>query len=182
VQGQNMVKNMFSFKILRFIVLLGLVEVMLNTLSASASPKLESKLPTGVYYSRGTMFNNSWREVKKRNGRICMMIVDGPANNYRGREEIIVSSVSVRNGNFYLDAINKKIAVYTGKEMRKLYEWVSEETQVAFTIDEGVPWEFRGSDNIPTASAESRKKLQECLNSKNKYVREFKGRKVRGVF
>jgi len=163
----------------KFLAFLGLAEILLSSFVASASPKPESQLLQGVYYSQGTMFNNSWREVRKRNGRICMMMVDGPANNYRGREEIIVSSISVRNGSLYLDALNTKVEVYTGKQIRQRYEWVSEETEVAFSIDQGVPWEFRGDDDIPIPPAEGNQKMQECINSNKKYVRRFEGRMIR---
>jgi hypothetical protein len=57
---------------------------------AVASQKPESKLLSGAYYTAGSSYNNSRREVLNRKGKICMKIVDGPAANVRGQENFIL--------------------------------------------------------------------------------------------
>ena len=54
-----------------------------NSSSTKPSKKIEPKLPSGLYYAMGTMFNNSWREILNRNARTCIKVVDGPPNNVR---------------------------------------------------------------------------------------------------
>jgi hypothetical protein len=149
---------------------------------AVASQKPESKLLSGAYYTAGSSYNNSRREVLNRKGKICMKIVDGPAANVRGQEKIIISSVSVRRGKLYLDANNREIQAYTGKEARQHYEWVFTETEVAFSIDQGEPWEFRGNKPDDRTTPEQNKRMQECVNTKGKYVRKIKGRMLQGRF
>ena len=43
---------------------LTIITALITSISplAFASPKSGSKLPSGAYYTQGTMFNNSWRE------------------------------------------------------------------------------------------------------------------------
>ena len=82
----------------------------ISSLSSAQSNQQDSTiLPTGIYYSQGTMFNNSRREIAHKNNRICIKIVKGPANPYKGVEDITISSVSFQKGKFYIDATGEEL-------------------------------------------------------------------------
>ncbi len=151
---------------------------------AFAAPKPESKLPSGAYYTPGTMFNNSRREILNRNGKICIKIVDGPPNNYRGREEIMISSVSNRGGKLYIDGNNQEIQVMNVRDLPE-YEFLSKYSTVlaAFGDNASSGWGLLAGNNSDsrTTSAQN-KRMQECINTKGNYVRKIKGRMLQGQF
>lgn len=148
-----------------------------------ASPKPESKLPSGAYYSQGTMFNNSWREILNRNGKICIKIVDGPPNNYRGREEIMISSVSNRRGKLYIDGKNQQIKIMNVRELPE-YEFSSQyATFIAAFGDDSAGWGLvAGNNSDSRTTPEQNKRMEECINTKGKYVRKIKGRMLQERF
>jgi hypothetical protein len=134
---------------------------------AFAAPKPESKLPSGAYYTQGTMFNNSWREILNRNGKICIKIVDGPPNNYRGREEIMISSVSNRGGKLYIDGNNQQIQVMNARDLPE-YEFLSKYSTVlaAFGDNTGASsgWGLLAGNNSDSRTTpEQNKRMQECI-------------------
>ena len=98
--------------------------------SAQSNQQGSTILPTGAYYAQGTMFNNSRREIAHQNNRICIKIVDGPSNPYKGVESITISSVSLEKGKFYIDA--------TGIELKL------ENNGKAFSDYVRGTWEYRG--------------------------------------
>ncbi|MEI6443244.1 MAG: hypothetical protein WCO29_08985 [Nostocales cyanobacterium ELA583] len=150
---------------------------------AFASPKSGSKLPSGAYYTQGTMFNNSWREILNRSGKICIKIVDGSPNNVRGREEIIISSVSNRGGTLYIDANNEQIKIMNVRELPE-YEFASQyATFIAAFGDNSAGWGLvAGNKSDSRTTPEQNKRMQECINTKGKYVRKIKGRMLQGQF
>lgn len=153
---------------------------------AFAAPKPESKLLSGAYYTQGTMFNNSRREILNRNGKICIKIVDGPPNNYRGREEIMISSVSNRGGQLYIDGNNQEIQVMNVRELPE-YEFLSKYSTVlaAFSDNTGASsgWGLLAGNNSDSRTTPAQnKRMQECINTKGNYVRKIKGRMLQGQF
>lgn len=146
---------------------------------AIASPKPESKLLSGAYYTPGTMFNNSRREILNRNGKICIKIVDGPPNNYRGREEIMISSVSNRGGKLYIDGNNQEIQVMNVRELPE-YEFLSKYSTVLAAFS---GWGLLAGNNSDSRTTPAQnKRMQECINTKGNYVRKIKGRMLQGQF
>ncbi len=151
---------------------------------AFASPKPESKLPSGPYYAMGTMFNNSWREILNRNGRTCIKIVDGPPNNVRGREEIMISSVSNRGGQLYVDGNNQEIQAMNVRELPE-YKFLSKYSTVlaAFSDNVSSGWGLVAGNNSDSRTTPAQnKRMQECINTKGNYVRKIKGRMLQGQF
>jgi hypothetical protein len=148
-----------------------------------ASQRPESKLPSGAYYTLGTMFNNSWREILNRNGKICIKKVDGPPNNVRGREEIMISSVSTRGGKLYIDATNQQIKIIPVKELPE-YEYFPK-TIAAFEDNTGAAgaWLlFPDNKSDSRTTPEQNKQMQECIKAQGKYTRKIKGRLIPGRF
>ena len=167
---------------------LTIITALITSISplAFASPKPESKLPSGAYYSQGTMFNNSWREILNRNGKICIKIFDGPPNNYRGREEIMISSVSNRRGKFYIDSNNQQIEIDTVSRKTPMYESLSQsqfDSILAAFGDSDAVWVlFAGNKSDSRTTPQHNKRMQECVNTKGKYVSKIKGRMLQGRF
>ncbi|PPJ62692.1 hypothetical protein [Cuspidothrix issatschenkoi] len=160
--------------------------VLITSISslAFASPKPESKLPSGPYYAMGTMFNNSWREILNRNGKICIKIVNGPPNNYRGREEIMISSVSNRGGQLYIDGKNQEIEIIPPKNFPE-YDFLSKYSTIlaGFGDNSGGAWALIAGNNSDSRTTPAQnKRMQECINTKGNYVRKIKGRMLQGRF
>ena len=95
------------------------------------------------------MFNNSRREIAHQNNRICIKIVDGPANPYKGVESITISSVSLENGKYYIDA--------TGTEL------ILKNNGKAFSGDSRGTWEYRGISPDRRSQPIQAKKMAECV-------------------
>jgi hypothetical protein len=151
---------------------------------AFAAERSGSKLPSGPYYAMGTMFNNSWREILNRNGRTCIKIVDGPPNNVRGREEIMISSVSNRGGKLYIDGKNQEIEIIPLKNFPE-YDFLSKYSTIlaGFGDNSGGAWGLiAGNKSDSRTTPEQNKRMQECINTKGKYVRKIKGRMLQGQF
>ena len=150
---------------------------------AFAAPKSISKLLSGAYYTQGTMFNNSWREILNRNGKICIKMVDGPPSNRRGREEIMISSVSNRRGKLYIDGKNQQIKIMNVRELPE-YEFSSQyATFIAAFGDDSAGWGLvAGNNSDSRTTPEQNKRMEECINTKGKYVRKIKGRMLQERF
>ncbi len=113
-------------------------------------------LKTGTYRSQGTMFNNSRREVASSNGRFCIKIVDGPPPPYAGYIEVTVSSLSLRNNDFYIDATEGKFKLINN-------------APVSFEDEDSFIWQ------LVSNSVESSGLMAECLERRGKYVRQTQG-------
>lgn len=66
-------------------------------------------LPVGVYGAVGSAYNSSWRNVARDGDRFCVEIGNGPPSPYGGAIRILVSSLSLNDGVFYIDALNRPI-------------------------------------------------------------------------
>jgi hypothetical protein len=156
---------------------------------AFAAPKSGSKLPSGAYYTPGSMFNNSWREILNRNGKICIKIIDGPPSNTKGLEEIMIISVSNRGGKLSIDGKNQEIQIDRVSRKNPQYEFLSpsdfNSILAAFGDNTGgaAAWVlFTGNNSDSRTTPEQNKRMQECINTKGKYVRKIKGRMLQGQF
>jgi hypothetical protein len=163
-----------------FIIKTGIVSVILMTVSSFASAQSNQPspqiLPTGVYYALGTYFNRSYREIVHQNNRICIKIVDGPPNPYKGVQSITISSVSVQEGKFYIDA--------TGREL------VLQNNGTAFSdVSHRLGlWEYRSTSLDPRrpvidprGEAIQAQKMAECVEAQGRYVRKMKGLSISGI-
>lgn len=121
-------------------------------------------LQTGTYLTQGSMYANFRREIVNVQDRVCIKIVDGPANNYEGYETITVSSLSWRENKFYIDAINKAISIdkFDGTSFR-----------VGSTRE---LWEL--GNTIVTPSQE----MNDCLETKERYTKIMYGKYIPGLF
>ncbi|MEG4252380.1 MULTISPECIES: hypothetical protein [unclassified Microcoleus] len=135
--------------------------------SAQSNQQGFTILPTGAYYAQGTMFNNSRREIAHQNNRICIKIVDGPANPYKGVESITISSVSVENGKYYIDA--------TGTEL------VLKNNGKAFSGDIRGTWDYRGTSPDRRSQPIQAKKMAECVAAQGRYVEKMEGISISGI-
>ncbi|MEG4850781.1 hypothetical protein QUB10_07715 [Microcoleus sp. B5-D4] len=113
------------------------------------------------------MFNNSRREIAHQNNRICIKIVDGPANPYKGVESITISSVSLENGKYYIDA--------TGTEL------VLKNNGKAFSGDIRGTWEYRGISPDRRSEPIQAKKMAECVAAQGRYVEKMEGISISGI-
>ena len=140
----------------------------ISSLSSAQSNQQDSTiLPTGTYYSQGTMFNNSRREIAHKNNRICIKIVKGPANPYKGVEDITISSVSFQKGKFYIDA--------TGEEL------ILEKNGKVINSGRGGVWEYRGTSPDPRSQPIQAQKMAECVAAQGRYVQKMQGISISGI-
>lgn len=155
-----------------FIFKTGIASIILMIISSLASaqsnPLNPQILPPGVYYAQGTMYNNSRREIARQNQRICIKIVDGPPNPYKGVESITISSVSVQGGKFYIDA--------TGREL------VLENQQgTAFSGDIRGIWEYSNNSSDRRSQAIQDQKMAECIKAQGQYLQKMEGLSISGI-
>ena len=130
-------------------------------------------LITGTYYAEGTMYNNFTREVVRVSDRTCIRLIDGPANNYEGHETVVVSSLSWRNGSFYIDATNERILISPMKE-----PYSREKVQSFSFKKEGE----RSLWVLTKAQVEKSLEMDDCLASQDKYTNRQLIRYVPGKF
>ena len=135
--------------------------------SAQSNQQGSTILPTGAYYAQGTAFNNSRREIAHQNNRICIKIVDGPSNPYKGVESITISSVSLENGKFYIDG--------TGIELKL------ENNGKAFSDYVRGTWEYRGISPDGRSQPIQAKKMAECVAAQGRYVQKMEGISISGM-
>ncbi len=133
-------------------------------------------LPSGIYYTQGTMNNNSRREIWNKDGKLCIKIVEGPPSPYEGTEAIIISSVTARGQQLYIDATGAEIEIFREEALQKFMS-ISPETIVAFSDSSrrGV-WELSNSWVVD----ESDKSMQTCIDAQGEYIRESEGAFIPG--
>jgi hypothetical protein len=85
-------------------------DLLLQTRNTIAQPV--SELPSGVYLAQGTMYARSHREVLSRGSRLCLKIVDQASRPNTEPARITISSVSVRGGKLYIDALNTELKIF----------------------------------------------------------------------
>lgn len=153
-----------------------------QTQGIGRSLETQSPLPSGLYFAEGTMNNNSRREILNRDGiRLCLKSVDGPPSPYEGYEEILISSLSIRNGQLFIDANDTQIEVLNAQQLQEM-RTVRENTRVAFSdgTRRGV-WQWNDSTAPQIAAAlEQDVRMQECMNTSGDYVHRMQGALIPG--
>jgi hypothetical protein len=159
-----------------------------TTLSSvsQASNNPANKLLNGVYVGEGTMFNNSHREVLSRNNRTCIKFVDGPASPYSGRQEITISSSSLRSGKLFTDSYTSyangtELEAFAGEDLNPPYStFLYKDVKAAFRHAERTYWVYRGK-TLRNINPEMDKDLQECVASQGVYKKTRKGAVIDGI-
>jgi hypothetical protein len=126
---------------------------------AQDTTRFPRKLKIGTYRTHGTMFRGAYREIARQGNRVCIKIVNGIPDPYRGYQIIKVSSVSFHDGKLLVDETNREISIGEGDSF----------------IDnddvEGTQWELVNSDIEPS------KIMDKCLATTDVYghtnIREF---------
>jgi len=70
-------------------------------------PSLSLRTGKYTYSASGSLFRGTYRAIAKVREKMCIAFIDGTPTPYRGNSEIIVSSLSWRNGKFRVDATNE---------------------------------------------------------------------------
>ena len=154
-----------KFRVLETLIASSIVLSISSLSSAQSNQQDSTILPTGTYYSQGTMFNR--REIAHKNKRICIKIVKGPANPYKGVEHITISSVSFQKGKFYIDA--------TGEEL------ILEKNGKVINSGRGGVWEYRGTSPDPRSQPIQAQKMAECVAAQGRYVQKMQGISISGI-
>jgi hypothetical protein len=141
---------------------------------AQAETSIEGEdlvLKTGTYYAAGSMYARSYRVIANQNSRVCIKIVDGPANPYEGFQDITVSSVSSSGGELLVDATGEKLLI--NSEPRS----VTPVGTFHFIIGSGRlgVWQHMKDDFDPDAA------IDECLSSTGKYEKTMQGNFITGL-
>lgn len=76
---------------LRALILLAAIGIASPTLAETVNSS--DVLEEGTYFASGSMYSRSYRVVAREGDRLCIKIVDGPANPYEGHQNITVSKV-----------------------------------------------------------------------------------------
>jgi hypothetical protein len=141
----NMIKSSFTFNLSS-----SPYSVTTSSSVSQASNNPANKLLNGVYVGEGTMFNNSHREVLSRNNRTCVKFVDGPASPYSGRQEITISSLSLRSGKLFTDSYTNyangtELEAFAGEDLNPPYStFLYKDVKAAFRHAERTYWVYRG--------------------------------------
>ena len=157
-----------------------------QTTFSQASNNPATKLLNGVYVGEGTMFNNSHREVLSRNNRLCIKFVDGPASPYSGRQEITISSLSLRSGKLFTDSYTSyangtELEAFAGEDLNPPYStFLYKDVKAAFRHAERTYWVYRGK-TLRNINPEMDKDLQECVTSQGVYKKTRKGAVIDGI-
>lgn len=133
-------------------------------------------LPSGIYYTQGTMNNHSRREIWNKDGKLCIKIVEGPPSPYEGTEQITISSITTQGSQLYIDATSEEMEVFRGEALRELAH-ISSETVVA--LDDGTRrgvWELSNFRVVDESDAS----MQACIDAQGEYVRESEGAFIPG--
>lgn len=85
-------------------VCLGLTSMASAQPSEPMLPVTPDTLLPGIYRGQGTAYNRSWRTLAQTGDRFCVEIANGPPNPYAGLIVASVSSLSLRDGQLYIDA------------------------------------------------------------------------------
>ena len=94
-------------------------------------------------------------------------IVNGPANPYKGVEDITISRVSFQKGKFYIDA--------TGEEL------ILEKNGKVINSGRGGVWEYRGTSPDPRSQPIQAQKMAECVAAQGRYVQKMQGISISGI-
>ncbi len=144
---------------------------VLTSFSPSVSAQSDAQdseiLPAGTYYAQGSMYNNSRREIARQDDKICIKIVDGPASPYKGIEAITISSVSVKEGKFYVDASGQELVV--------------KDDGRAFSGDIRGVWEYESASPDRRSQPIQNEKMAECLSARGEYVENLEGISIPGI-
>jgi len=154
-----------------------------QTTFSQASNNPATKLLNGVYVGEGTMFNNSHREVLSRNNRLCIKFVDGPASPYSGRQEITISSLSLRSGKLFTDSYynDTELEAIAGEDLKPPYStFLYKDVKAAFRHTGRTYWVYRGK-TLYKINPEMDKDLQECVTSQGVYKKTRKGAVIDGI-
>ncbi|MBD2152540.1 hypothetical protein H6F44_20810 [Pseudanabaena sp. FACHB-1277] len=153
---------------------------------SQASNNPATKLLNGVYVGEGTMFNNSHREVLSRNNRLCIKFVDGPASPYSGRQEVTISSISLRSGKLFTDSYTNyangtELEAFAGEDLNPPYStFLYKDVKAAFRHTGRTYWVYRGK-TLYKINPEMDKDLQECVASQGVYKKTRKGAVIDGI-
>jgi hypothetical protein len=136
----------------------------LNAIAAQAIPK--PTIESGNYVTNGSYFSRSARIIEQQGDRLCIQVIDGPANPYEGYLAVTVSSISEQKGAWRLDATQQELNV-------------KDATHFEFDRKARSPiWEL-----ISTAPNSNRSNLMDtCLASNQKYQASYQGRYITGQF
>jgi len=127
-------------------------------------------LKTGTYYAAGSMYARSYRVIANQNSRVCIKIVNGPANPYEGFQHITLSSVSSSGGNLLVDATGEEISINSNPELVR-----PEGTFHFGTGARSGVWQHTKDDFDPDDA------IDECLSSTGKYEKTMQGNFVTGL-
>ncbi len=109
-------------------------------------------LETGSYSAQGSLYHNSWQEIASTPNRSCIVQVAGPTNAFtEGNLQTTISSISWRDGDFYVDATGLAISIHSSTSFRDGFGpdiWHHQTSRLGH-IDQ----------------------LNQCLSSKDKYVK-----------
>ncbi|PSB21205.1 hypothetical protein C7B65_04530 [Phormidesmis priestleyi ULC007] len=121
-------------------------------------------LATGQYGGAGSIFRGTYRVIAKVGGKMCIALINGTPTPYRGNSEIIVSSLSWRDGKFHVDATNEQLVILS---------------QTSFTDEIG----SRLSWTLETEKIQDfyRTRLNTCLKSNGKYKHSELGDFIDGI-
>lgn len=151
-----------------------------QALAAIDSAAPTSPLPSGVYYTEGTMNNNSRREILNRNGKLCLKSVEGPPSPYSGRETIVISSISLRDGQLYVDTTGDKFTVYDGA-----IPGTASNTATTVAFDDGTRrsrWAlgYTGTPSQIGAALEQDEFMRACMDATDGYSHSMDGAVIYG--
>ena len=157
-----------KFRVLKTLIASSIL-LSISSLSFAQSNQQDSTiLPTGTYYAEGTAFNNSRREIVHTNNRICIKIVNGPPNPYKGVEDITISTVSFQKGKYYIDATGEELILEKNGKVIK------------GNGRDGV-WEYTGTSPDRRSQPIQAQKMAECVAAQGRYVQKMQGRSISGI-
>jgi uncharacterized caspase-like protein len=107
----------------------------------------------GRYAAVISLFSRSYREISNINGRFCIKLVNAPTNA-SGTQQIIVSTLSLRDRGVYIDATQERLKV---------------DGTFTEVTDRQSTWQWSKSEVDRSGL------VAECLASTTSYVREVKG-------
>jgi hypothetical protein len=138
-------------------------------------------LKTGTYRpTSGTRYARFYIVIANQNNRIYIKIVTGNERPYGGFLNVRISSVSSRDGEFFIDSTDEEIKINSSPQS------VNPEGAFHFTVVsegkiEGVPgywscvWQHMKDDFEPDTD------IDECLSSSGKYEKVKQGKFIPGI-
>lgn len=123
-------------------------------------------LPVGNYGADGSANSSSWRKVAREGDRFCTEIANSPVLQYGGAIRILVSSLSLREGVVYIDALNRPILV--GRPPETLSDDPVSHYLFGYdgsqSFSRGLRWKWWGSELRGDVS-----RLNTCLQATDSY-------------